>query len=102
MRSRFVVIAGLLSLLLSAVLAIRVLAIDKPGVLLILLPAVVGAGLALWRSDNREVVGLACGLTLVTALLSLIGGIGLLYVPTIALFIGGLVGAAADTSRPPT
>jgi hypothetical protein len=102
MRIRFVIVAAVLSLAVSAGLVIRVLAIDKPAVLVILVPAVLGAILALWRSEGRAVVGLACAMTFVTAVVSLIGGVGLLYVPSIALFLVAIVTARSGTSHPQT
>jgi hypothetical protein len=66
----------------------------------ILLPALAGAVLALWRSDSRQLVGLACVLTLATAAVLLIGGAGLLYLPAVALLMAGLSGPPSTPPRP--
>jgi hypothetical protein len=77
----------------------RILLIGKPGVLVILAPALAGAVLALWQSRSRGAIGLACGLTFATALVSLIGGVGLLYLPTMVLFVLALVTDPSPTSQ---
>ena len=100
MRGRFVVAGAVLSLVVSAGLVVRILVIDKFGVVVILLPALAGAVLALWRSDSRQLVGLACVLTLATAAVSLIGGAGLLYLPAVALLMAGLSGPPSTPPRP--
>lgn len=100
LRGRFVVAGAVLSLVVSAGLVVRILVINKFGVVVILLPAFAGAVLALWRSDSRQLVGLACVLTLATAAVLLIGGTGLLYLPAVALFIAGLFGPPSTPPRP--
>jgi hypothetical protein len=52
MRDRLVVVGASLSLVVTASLLLRILVIDKPGVIVILLPAAVGAVLALLNRDS--------------------------------------------------
>jgi hypothetical protein len=80
----------MLSLGLTAVLVVRILAIGKPGVFIILLPALVGALLALWRKGRVALV-VAAVLTALTAVVILIGGVGLLYLPSTLMFAWGAV-----------
>jgi hypothetical protein len=101
MRGRFVVVGAVLSLVVSGAVVIRILVIDRPGVAVILVPALAGAVLALRRSESRQLIGLACVLTLVTAAVLLIGGVGLLYLPTVVLFMAGLVGPRPATDHQP-
>jgi hypothetical protein len=60
--------------------------IGKPAVAVILIPAIVGAVLTLWRPRQKAVLGVASVLTGITAVVMLVGGEGLLYVPSIVLF----------------
>jgi hypothetical protein len=85
MRDRLVVVGASLSLVITASLLLRILVIDKPGVIVILLPAAVGAVLALLKPRQPAVIAVACLLTALTAVASLIGGEGPLYVPSIVL-----------------
>ncbi len=92
----------MLSLTLTGILIVRIISIDKPGVFVILLPAFAGGLLAIWR-PGRAVLIASAFLTSLTAGVSLIGGVGLLYVPSIVLFIWGAVsskrqGGAAQTA----
>jgi uncharacterized membrane protein YfcA len=86
MRDRAVVWAVALSLVVTAGLAVRVIAIGKPAVLVILVPAFLGALLAVWRRRRLDLT-LAAVLIALTAIVSLIGGEGLLYVPSIVLLV---------------
>jgi hypothetical protein len=97
-RKRAVLIAALWSLALTGILVVRVIAIDKPAVLVILLPAFVGALLALWKR-GRAVLIASASLTALTAVVSLIGGVGLLYLPSIGLFIWGAFSSARQDGR---
>jgi hypothetical protein len=83
-----------IALALSIALVIRVIAIDNPEALVIVAPAFVGALLALGWSQARAVLLTALVLIGVTTILSLIGWIGLLYVPSIIL-----IGFAAVRTR---
>jgi hypothetical protein len=85
-----VLLAALLSLVLTGILIVRIIAIDKPGVFVILLPAFAGGLLAIWR-PGRVVLIVSAFLTALTAAVSLIGGVGLLYIPSIVMFIWGAV-----------
>ena len=74
-----------IALTLSIALVIRVIAIDNPEALVIVAPAFLGALLALGWSQTRAVLLTALVLIGVTTTLSLIGWIGLLYVPSMIL-----------------
>jgi hypothetical protein len=80
----------MLSLALTAVLFVRIVAIGKPGVFVILFPALAGAFLAIWRRGRAVLIASAL-LTAATASVLLIGGIGLLYVPSIVMFVWGAI-----------
>jgi hypothetical protein len=95
MRNRVALVAAVLSLALTGVLVVRVIAIGKPGVFVILVPALIGALLAIWRSGRVALISAAI-LTALTAMVSLIGGVGLLYVPSILMFVWG---AAVSSER---
>lgn len=90
MRNRVVVVAASLSLALTGVLVVRIIAIEKPGVFIVLVPALGGALLPFWRS-GRAMLVVSALLTSVTAAVSLIGGVGLLYLPMIVMFSWGAV-----------
>lgn len=98
MRNRVAGVAAVLSLALTGVLIVRIIAIDKPGVFVILVPALAGALLALWKSGRAVLIASAM-LTSLTAVVSLIGGVGLLYLPTIVMFIWGAVVAGRRSER---
>ena len=78
-------VGGWIALALSIALVIRVIAINNPEALVIVAPAFVGALLALGWSQTRTVLLTALALIGVTTTLSLIGWIGLLYVPPMIL-----------------
>ncbi len=98
MRDRVAFLAAVLSLALTGVLVVRIIAIDKPGVLVILFPALTGALLAIWRTGRVALIASAI-LTALTAVVSLIGGVGLLYVPSIVMFIWGAVSSETQRQR---
>jgi hypothetical protein len=98
MRNRVAGVAAVLSLALGGVLIVRIIAIDKPGVFVILVPALAGALLALWKSGRAVLIASAM-LTSLTTVVSLIGGVGLLYLPTIVMFIWGAVVAGWRSER---
>ncbi|HEX9123525.1 MAG TPA: hypothetical protein VF984_09230 [Actinomycetota bacterium] len=98
MRDRVVLGAAVLSLVVTAALVVRVVAIDKPAVVVILLPALAGGLLAMWR-PGRAALGASALLTALTAMVTLIGGEGLLYVPSIVLFIWGAVSSWQRSAR---
>jgi hypothetical protein len=97
-RNRVAGVAAVLSLALTGVLVARIIAIDKPGVFVILVPALAGALLALWKR-GRAVLLASAMLTSLTAVVSLIGGVGLLYLPTIVMFTWGAVVAGRGSER---
>jgi hypothetical protein len=98
MRNRVALVAAMLSLALTGVLVVRIIAIDKPGVFVILFPALTGALLAIWRRGRAVLIASAL-LTALTAVVSLIGGVGLLYVPSIVMFIWGAVSSERRDAR---
>lgn len=98
MRNRVALVAAVLSLALTGVLVVRIIAIDKPGVFVILFPALTGALLAIWRRGRAVLIASAL-LTALTAVVSLIGGVGLLYVPSIVMFIWGAVSSERRDAR---
>lgn len=99
MRNRLALVAAGLSLALTAALVVRIIAIEKPAVFVILVPALAGGLLALWRRGRAVLVACAL-LTGLTALVSLIGGVGLLYVPSIVMFIWGATISERDGAQP--
>jgi hypothetical protein len=97
LRNRVALVAAVLSLGLTGVLIVRIIAIDKPGVFVILFPALTGALLAIWRRGRTVLIASAL-LTVLTAVVSLVGGVGLLYVPSIVMFIWGAVSSERQDS----
>ena len=98
MRNRVALVAAVSSLALTGVLVVRIIAIDKPGVFVILFPALTGALLAIWRRGGAVLIASAL-LTALTVVMSLIGGVGLLYVPSIVMFIWGAVSSERRDTR---
>jgi hypothetical protein len=83
---RIATIGAGVSLVVSAALVIRLVAIGNEPVIVILIPAVIAAILAL--ASARAGVQLAAAiLTSLTAMVSLFGGVGLLFVPSIVMFV---------------
>jgi hypothetical protein len=87
-------------LVVTAALVVRILVIDKPEVMIILISPIAGALVALWKPWRRWVIAMACVLTAATAVITLIGGVGLLYVPSIALYLWGFVRPSATVHTP--
>ncbi|HEX7463946.1 MAG TPA: hypothetical protein VF382_03510 [Actinomycetota bacterium] len=87
--------AAAISLAVTAVLAVRIVAIHKAAVLVMLLPALAGAVLAL-RTRARPALLAAALVTAVTAVPLLIGGTGLLYIPSILML--AIAAAASPAS----
>jgi len=98
MRNRVARAAAVLSLALTAVLVLRIIAIGKPGVFAILFPALTGALLAIWRRGRAVLIASAL-LTAATASVLLIGGIGLLYVPSVVMFVWGAITSERGEGR---
>jgi hypothetical protein len=74
-----------LALVLSSALVVRVIAIDNPEALVIVAPALVGSLLAVRWPDARGALLTAVVLIGVTAVFSLIGWVGLLFLPSLVL-----------------
>lgn len=98
-RNRVAGVGAVLSLGLTGVLIVRIIAIDKPGVFVVLVPALAGALLALWKGGRAAVLLASAMLTALSAVVLLIGGVGLLYLPTIVMFIWGAVVAGRRSER---
>ncbi len=90
-RERSAWVGAVMALGVSGILLVRILAIGKPGVVVILMPAIAGGALALRRSSSRIAAGVAAGLVSATAAVLLIGWVGVAYVPSIALFVAAAV-----------
>jgi hypothetical protein len=90
MRNRLALIGSIVSLSLTAILAVRLIAIDNAPALVILAPALLGAALGL-RVTSRLVLVLAALLTSLTAVVLLIGWIGVLYIPSIVLLVSAAI-----------
>jgi hypothetical protein len=101
MRKRVARVAATLSLALTGALTVRIIVIDKPAVVVILLPALAGALLALLYG-GRGVLIVAALLTALTAVVSLIGGVGLLYLPSVVLFLSGALSSERRHVTGPT
>jgi hypothetical protein len=86
MRNRLSQVAATISLVLTGVLVVRIVAIGKPGVVVLLVPALLGALLAL-RKSGRAALAVSALLTAASATVLLIGGIGLLYLPPVVMFV---------------
>jgi hypothetical protein len=84
-------------LVVTAVLVVRIVAIDKPGVMILLIPPTAGAIVALWKPWHRWATVMAC---ILTAVITLIGGVGLLYVPSIALYLWAFVRSFRNPRAP--
>jgi len=90
MGDRLARVAAMLSLGVTAVLVVRIIAIGKPGVFIILFPALAGALLALWRRGRATLV-VSAVLTALAAVVILIGGVGLLSPRTVMFAWGAAV-----------
>lgn len=90
-----------IALALSIALVLRVIAIDNAEAVIVVAPALVGALLALAWSRMRAVLLTALVLIGVTATLSLIGWIGLLYVPSMILIGFAAVRSPQTQTRQP-
>jgi hypothetical protein len=87
----FVRTAGWITVGLSVALLARILLINNPEAILIVAPALVG-GLAVIRwPGSRPVLLVGTLLIGATATYSLIGGVGLLYVPSLVLIVRGIL-----------
>ena len=84
-RERNATIGGWLALGVSAVLVVRIIAIGKPGVFVILAPAILGGALAVRWPRSRAALMSAIPLIAATTVVSLIGYVGLLYTPSLVL-----------------
>jgi hypothetical protein len=96
--NRHASIGATISLALTAILAVRIVAIGNTVALVILAPAALGGVVGL-RARTSAALVVAALLTFVTAIVSLIGGVGLLYFPSIALFISAAIDRRRARSR---
>jgi hypothetical protein len=97
-RNRLARLAATLSLVLTGVLVIRIIAIGKPAVFVILLPALAGAVLAA-RASGRAALVASAALTAATASVLLIGGVGYAYLFCAALFVCATVSSREGRDR---
>lgn len=94
-------VAAWIALALSIALVLRVIAIDNAEAIVIVAPALVGALLVLAWSQMPAVLLTALVLIGVTATLSLIGWMGLLYVPSMILIgLAAVWASHTQTLRP--
>lgn len=90
-----------IALALSVALVLRVIAIDNAEAIVIVAPALVGVLLVLAWSQMRAVLLTAVVLIGATVTLSLIGWIGLLYVPSMILIgVAAVRTSQTQTLRP--
>src|SRR5215217_8261602 len=93
-------IGAWIALALTIALVVRVIAIGNPEALVIIAPALLGAVLALAWARMRVALLTAFVLIGITATLSLIGGVGLLFVPSMILI--ALSAVRISRTRPST
>jgi hypothetical protein len=80
---------GWISIGLSLALVVRVLLIDNPEAIIVVAPALIGGTAVVRWPHRRWVLVAAVVLVGATATYSLIGGIGLLYLPSLVLIVRG-------------
>lgn len=78
-------VGGWIALVLTLALVARVVAIHNLAALVILVPALGGGLIGVAWPQRRPVLAAAVVLIAITAALSLIGGVGLLYAPSLIL-----------------
>lgn len=91
-------VGGWLGLALSSALVVRVVAIDNPEALVIVAPALVGSLVAVIWPGVRGALLTAVVLIGVTAVFSLIGWVGLLFIPSLVLLGSAAVGLSRTRS----
>ena len=84
-------IAGWIAVGVSLVLVARVLLIDNPKAIIIVAPALIGGVAVVAWPSKRSTLVVALVLIGATAIYSLIGWIGLLYLPSLILILRGVV-----------
>jgi hypothetical protein len=82
---------GWIAVGLSIALVVRVLLIDNAEAILVVAPALIGGLAVVMWPGSRTVLIAAALLIAATAIYSLIGGISLLYVPSLVLIVRGSV-----------
>jgi hypothetical protein len=96
----FVKAAGWVAVGLSIALVARVLLIDNAEAILIVAPALIGGLAVVTWPRSRWVLVAAVLLIAATAIYSLIGGIGLLYIPSLVLIARGILRPQATVRAP--
>jgi hypothetical protein len=86
-RARPARLGAACALAVSGAAAVRMIAIDNAVALVILIPAVVGGLLGLWRPAARFALAAAAVLVAATMAVSLIGYWGLLFLPSVVLLL---------------
>ena len=84
-------IAGWIAVGVSLVLVARVLQIDNPEAIIIIAPALIGGVAVVAWPRRRSTLLVALVLIGATAVYSLIGWIGFLYLPSLVLIVRGVV-----------
>jgi hypothetical protein len=97
-RVRLARIGGGIALALGFLLVLRLIAIDNLEALFFVLPAIGGGGLALWLAGDRPWLIVATFLIAGTAAISLIGGVGLLFLPSIVLLMAAAISKGPSVS----
>ena len=93
-------IAGWIAVGVSVVLVARVLLIDNPEAIIIVVPALIGGVAVLAWPSKRSALVVALVLIGATAIYSLIGWIGLLYLPSLILILRGVVTWRVSVGHP--
>jgi hypothetical protein len=83
-------IAGWIAVGVSLVLVARVLLINNPEAIIIVAPAIIGGVAVVAWPSKRSTLVVALVLIGATAIYSLIGWIGLLYLPSLILILRGV------------
>ena len=84
-------IAGWIAVGVSLLLVARVLMIGNPEAIIVIAPALIGGVAVVARPWKRSTLVVALVLIGATAVYSLIGWIGFLYLPSLVLIVRGLV-----------
>ena len=90
MKIRAAFIGGLLGLILSLALVAALLIQQNPVAILFVLPALLGSGAEILWADRRWVAAAAAVGVAFSGMMFAIGGVGLLYIPTLILFLVGI------------
>jgi hypothetical protein len=87
----YVRVGGWIAVGLSLALLARVIVIDNPEAILVVAPALIGGLVVVSWPGSRWSLITGAVLIGATAIYSLIGGVGLLYVPSLVLIVRGIL-----------